>query len=680
MQDRPVRGRGSQRPCDFCRTRKKRCRIQGSLPCSMCQKAGQSCTFRELTTRRRRPSQPLYPSGSPTQSTPSFPAESPPEVMDTAPLPVDWSPSLPYDDEMNVPLDLPSLFDWNAFGPDPHPDPVVLTGEGAFQPPLITLPITDERVISGEASEKFLSMDDPSEYVVSFLGPSAELDPSLRRRYVFNKGGAFRAGIRTFRRSTTAEGQNSMFLMTPRIAADHMAETLAPALPNHSVLAQFDGYQSNLRVLFNRFVNPTYPVPINALTDVGSTTPQYSTPSSAAVLAMIYSSALPWRAHDSKLPWARYEGNFEPKMPPDTAQIHRFVWQCISRDIYSPSYATIQAALLFMERSKPPTHFYETPFDSCLVSSLVTLSFTLGLHRDPTDWDLVTAEVREHRRWLWWLIYVQERWKCAVMGLRPSIREDDFDTSKPALNASIINYLGSPIPSSDLDTDDILRETHFALLLSLTGILDQILKFMTTTSRHKHSDMAPALDTATHLESILASWRTTMLRAYSLLENLPSPFASPSRTNPTIVHFGNLKIAFIYCRILIYRAVLQVSEIPGPLQTQDLAVKPNQNHPQVHAKAMEFLDLVEEELESLTLVNFSLFWFSWSRPQFNAITDFLVLLYVSAPNSEAKVAMRLKIEKHRHWLWVHSNHIHLTRVSLVRLDSMLSATEAGKLR
>lgn len=67
-----------------------------------------------------------------------------------------------------------------------------------------------------------------------------------------------------------------------------------------------------------------------------------------------------------------------------------------------------------------------------------------------------------------------------------------------------------------------------------------------------------------------------------------------------------------------------------------------------------------------------------TRAQFNALTEFIVFLYITAP-VEQKEMVRAKVERHRQWLWIHSKYIKLTRVSLIRLDSLLSATDGKKL-
>jgi len=42
-----------------------------------------------------------------------------------------------------------------------------------------------------------------------------------------------------------------------------------------------------------------------------------------------------------------------------------------------------------------------------------------------------------------------------------------------------------------------------------------------------------------------------------------------------------------------------------------------------------------------------------TRAQFNALTELLVFLYISAP-LDRKAEAREKVERYRQWLWVHS--------------------------
>ncbi|KAH6682061.1 hypothetical protein B0J14DRAFT_648477 [Halenospora varia] len=492
------------------------------------------------------------------------------------------------------------------------------------------------------------SETDQSDYSISFLNLSSEFDTNLRTRYVFDQNGAFKAGLRTFRRTSDNPSRNAMLLVTPRSVTEKMADSLIP-IPQEPLISAFDPFRSNLVTLFNRFVYPTYPIPL-------SRENQGSSLSSRAVIAMIYAYSWNWRSHDSHLPWAPYAGSHAGGNLPNINLLYIFVWQAVSREMYAPSLETIHACLLFLYRMQPRTNFCETPFDSSLLSSLVEMSFSLGLHRSHTSWNLMSNEAKENRQVTWWLVYIQDKWLSAVMGRRPSISDDDFDTPRPILKSSNLEVGSTRNLASDGLTTPTVAETHFDLLLRLTDILGVILRDLIAwkvAERHL-SDIDGALQIASAIESQLDSWRHMMLQSLDLLQ-------SQSDT----VHFGNLKIAYIYCRILVFRSIFRVT----------------QNHiefPRVFGDSVKFLDLAATELRTLTMEHFALFWFSWTRAQFNALTEFIVFLYITAP-VEQKEMVRAKVERHRQWLWIHSKYIKLTRVSLIRLDSLLSATDGKKL-
>ncbi|KAH8658646.1 hypothetical protein BGZ60DRAFT_123495 [Tricladium varicosporioides] len=683
LHERPLRGRGKQRPCDFCRVRKTRCLIIGSPPCFKCQKAKQPCTFQNPPLQHNDRGPVLQPST--TMVTRTSPLQN--FTNDTAHLlqsqpqsqAVEWMNEPHFDDlTPSNGLSSPQPSFWNSFEFDTDGGTLlhIMEQEGFnsefafpeavqnenYQPetekpsdPLGTSFQGSQNanragvgIPSTDRLDLLPSETDQSDYSISFLNLSSEFDTNLRARYVFDQNGAFKAGLRTFRRTSDNPYRNAMLLVTPRSVTEKMADSLI-LIPEEPLISEFDPFRSNMVALFNRFVHPTYPISIFHET-------QSSSLSSRAVITMIYAYSWNWRSHDSHLPWAPYAGSHTGGNLPNINLLYKFVWQAISREMYAPSLATIHACLLFLHRIQPRSNFCETPFESSLLSSLVEISFSLGLHRNHTSWNLMSNEAKEDRQATWWLVYIQDKWLSAVMGRRPSIRDDDFDTPKPILKFSNLEVGNTRDPAPGGFAVPTVAETHLDLLLRLTDILGVILSDLTAWKAAERllSDIDRALQTASDIESQLDSWRDVMLKSLNSLQ-----------LQSDTVHFGNLKIAYIYCRILVFRSVFRVT----------------QNHiefPRIFNDSVRFLDLVATELRTLTIEHFALFWFSWTRAQFNALTEFIVFLYTIAP-VEQKDMIRAKVERHRQWLWIHSKYIKLTRVSLVRLDSLLSATDGKKL-
>ena len=95
---------------------------------------------------------------------------------------------------------------------------------------------------------------------------------------------------------------------------------------------------------------------------------------------------------------------------------------------------------------------------------------------------------------------------------------------------------------------------------------------------------------------------------------------------------------------------------------------------------MDFGSELLEQLQQCDLRLFEGFWFSWSVGHFNAIGDFLFHIYVSAPTKEVQDAAKKTLQKYRSWLWSHSKAFEITRMSLIRLDSLMRSDAAGTIR
>lgn len=96
-----------------------------------------------------------------------------------------------------------------------------------------------------------------------------------------------------------------------------------------------------------------------------------------------------------------------------------------------------------MERGKSKPFVSDSPFDWTLVTTTVSLAYTLGLNLDPGQWQMAEQE-RAQRTHLWWMVYIQERWFAATMGRPVLIKEEDFDVlwPKPSIENGRSSSLG----------------------------------------------------------------------------------------------------------------------------------------------------------------------------------------------------------------------------------------------
>ena len=395
---RPHRGRGDQRPCDVCRKRKARCVIRDDGPCEQCKKSQRPCTFDE----------------PPRQHTPKSKTHAPAVSHH-----VDFS----WGDDAPLVSSLHPDLDFFPLGLD-------------LSTPVYSLPASPQPAADRLRQDVFL------------LGPSSDPDPFFRSRYTFDADGHHQATIRGYQHASQGRA-DLLFAHTPHQRTMGMANSIA-RVAHEPLAAKIDPFASRLFALFSKFVHPVFPVPL------GNQDASCVSTFGAAVCAV----SLTWRSHDASLPWAPFETteNTTEETPPDVNRLYNYVWSGISREMHAPSLETIQAALLLVERRMPLTELSDSPFNSCLMASITSMAYSLGLNRDCEHWEFISEEQKRQRQTLWWLIFIQDKWISAASGKPSAIREDDYEVNLPT----------STVRGTWADV-------HFEQLLSLSFILSDIL-------------------------------------------------------------------------------------------------------------------------------------------------------------------------------------------------------------
>jgi hypothetical protein len=189
----------SQRPCDFCRSRRTACRIEDTPPCRQCRLHARACTFNEASAPRKprcqEQSRVTPPNGVSAQGILQPPGD-------------DYDEHLMLDGVSHGHPDDPLVVSEN-FRPDEslflheswaHPDLMAAEFEAVdIHPEAVHLdypsagPGSDQNDLGSIADRLTFSLEDNpvsqplGDVLVShFIGPTGEHDPNLIRRYRFN--------------------------------------------------------------------------------------------------------------------------------------------------------------------------------------------------------------------------------------------------------------------------------------------------------------------------------------------------------------------------------------------------------------------------------------------------------------------------------------------------------------
>jgi hypothetical protein len=142
---------------------------------------------------------------------------------------------------------------------------------------------------------------------------------------------------------------------------------------------------------------------------------------------------------------------------PDSAFAWNQAADALRDDFSAPSITTVHSTLLSLS-GRP---CLEMRGNLLNLGRTVSLAQSLGLHRDPTHWQILDAE-KSLRIKLWWAVLIHDYWSSLTHGTPALVHKENFDVPLP---------LPEPLGSSAI---------VFIHLCSLTQVLGNILPLMYT--------------------------------------------------------------------------------------------------------------------------------------------------------------------------------------------------------
>ncbi|KAG7925273.1 hypothetical protein KL925_004288 [Ogataea polymorpha] len=366
-----------------------------------------------------------------------------------------------------------------------------------------------------------------------------------------------------------------------------------------------------LMMLFFRHVNPFFPVFSRGrfYYSVHQDTNGFE----FSLLSSMFSLALDWWTFDPELCM---------KDKPDVESLLEFTRSSITREMSQPRYGTLQACLLLSQ--KRPVNG-DCSFVCSILSIGVALAQSKGLNVDCQDWDMPAWEKRIRRR-LWWTLFVQEKWFSVLLGTPSHINKKDWDVSMITSN----DFVHYPDPVVGKNTY-LYSVRSFCTLVELTLIIDSIQDELL----HLRSLRGPPIQ-------VLNKATIFLDQIDSLHKNCPD-FLKLENYEETsqISANGSLNLAFYTAKCIIWRTVLhrfrdcysceksevirKFSVLKDTLTNEEVAAETL-----VLEKAVTHAEELVEFLSKLRPVHFESFWYSWSRYCFATISNFFLLLLVSA--------------------------------------------------
>lgn len=393
-----------QRPCDFCRSRKTACRIELSPPCRLCQQYGRECTFVEAARPRKRQQ---AAETSPGYHDANNGHGSSNEVIEEPITPFNHEDISPAESSTFPDINMDFLQDLDMDGPE---------YQFMFQTPDNNPPSTAAESTDGPYGKTHPLLDGHENLHPETLGLSGDMDPYLLQRYQSDEHGTFKfkqLAIRSVNNNTPVQfliSQPSLFTQSRKETGHTGASISSQRMELEKAVSQTMG--KRLISLYSRFIAPHYPI-------FSTESPPDPATSAPCLLAAIYSVALPFAMYDDQLCIdMAYDS-------PDTEDLAHLINTAVAFDMHSPSILTVQTLFLLIVRPSANPLVSDASYRWTTMGTLVSAATNIGLHLDPSLWNIPSAQIAVRRR-LSFFIFAMDKWLAAALGRPPHINRENW--------------------------------------------------------------------------------------------------------------------------------------------------------------------------------------------------------------------------------------------------------------
>jgi hypothetical protein len=398
-----------QRPCDFCRSRKTACRIELAPPCRSCQQHGRECTFVDVALpRKKQQTGQLSTDGLFQENEAAFVeicAGQPDRSLEN--VDVERDLSSPTASTGFPDMTMQFLQDFDVDGSE---------FQFMFQTPNNNPPSITSEMTDGSCIRISPLLDGNENLYLETLGLSGDMDPYLLQRYQNDEHGTFKfkqLAIRSVNDNPPVQfliSQQSLFTHSRREAGHLPIPTLDLRRELETIIPR--GMGKRLIDLYMRFIAPHYPIfSVDSLPDPATSAP--------GLLAAIYSISSPFAMYDDQL---CIDMAYDSPDPKDLADL---INTAAASDIHSPTIATVQALFLVVAKSSSHPLISDASYRWTTMGMLASAAINIGLHLDPSRWNIPIAQSRARRR-LSFFIFALDKWLAAALGRPPHINKANW--------------------------------------------------------------------------------------------------------------------------------------------------------------------------------------------------------------------------------------------------------------
>lgn len=385
------------------------------------------------------------------------------------------------------------------------------------------------------------------------------------------------------------------------------------------------GNGPELVLLYFRIVHPAFPILHKEvfLEKYARTYREFSPP----LLAAVYLLASGY--------WS-FSDTLSTVEKPDFRELGQLARSSLQNAVQRPKLSTVQAALLMSQYQATDAVGANEREIHVLTVQLVDLAYGLGLHFDPSEWDIPGWEVGLRRR-LSWAVFVQDKWTALLRG-RPSMISVDGWDMDPLTDADFPEHVEDETAgSSEVEKGRLVFMHMASLAVILSAILRDIFGSRFQRSLYLEGNkVTTLLDCVKPLQIQLKEW----------FANLPDSLKMDTAASMKLSAVGYLRLAYLTVEVCVHRQLLKAMSETEALD----ATLGNVCRAAARERFTNAIDFVQR----LQATHLASFWYFSSSQGCILIHHFGRVLQASAGNVEEKTSLVQKLKEYQWSLKVNS--------------------------